>query len=184
MKIINKTMDLKDLETEEAKKVIEEIVELNKKYEEKGCKISSWFGECEPTLYSKKINENDKKSLVKQSSPIAYLLSLPAKDAYEVAGRIVNVFDKEFYMSMCEFAFECDDDISYYIKRSIKVAYSRKCDQYMKFYAIKEEVEKKKEECELIEYDVNDGLNYVLNRNQQYKELYKNVFRLCFLPLT
>lgn len=56
MKIINKTMDLKDLETEEAKKVIEEIVELNKKYEEKGCKISSWFGECEPTLYSKKIN--------------------------------------------------------------------------------------------------------------------------------
>lgn len=49
-------MDLKDLETEEAKKVIEEIVELNKKYEEKGCKISSWFGECEPTLYSKKIN--------------------------------------------------------------------------------------------------------------------------------
>lgn len=121
------------------------------------------------------INENDKKSLVKQSSPIAYLLSLPAKDAYEVAGRIVNVFDKEFYMSMCEFAFECDDDISYYIKRSIKVAYSRKCDQYMKFYAIKEKVEKKKEECELIENDVNDGLNYLLNRNQQYKELYKNL---------
>lgn len=56
MKIINKTMDLKDLETEEAKKVIEELVTLNRQYETKGCKISSWFGECEPTSYSKKLS--------------------------------------------------------------------------------------------------------------------------------
>lgn len=56
MKIINKSMDLKDLESKEAKKVIEELKELNKKYEEKGCKISSWFGECEPTRYSRKLS--------------------------------------------------------------------------------------------------------------------------------
>lgn len=56
MKIINKSMDLKDLENEQAKKLIEELKELNKEYEAKGCKISSWYGECDPTPYSKKLS--------------------------------------------------------------------------------------------------------------------------------
>lgn len=56
MQIINKTMDLNDLENEDAKKVIKELEEMHKKYEENGCKISSWFGECEPTQYSRKLS--------------------------------------------------------------------------------------------------------------------------------
>ena len=56
MRIINKSMDIRDLENEEAKKIIQELMELNKKYEEKGCTISSWFGQCHPTEYGKKIS--------------------------------------------------------------------------------------------------------------------------------
>ena len=56
MKVINKSMDIRDLENEEAKKTIRELTELNKEYEEKGCTISSWFGQCHPTEYGKKIS--------------------------------------------------------------------------------------------------------------------------------
>ena len=48
MQIINKTMDLKDLESEDAKNVIEELKELVELYEKNNCQISSWFGECVP----------------------------------------------------------------------------------------------------------------------------------------
>lgn len=56
MKIINKSMDLKDLESAEAKQIIEELKDLIEKYEEKGCQISSWYGECKPTPLSRKLS--------------------------------------------------------------------------------------------------------------------------------
>lgn len=52
MKIINKTMDLNDLKTEKAKLVIEELQKLIKEYEEKGGKISSWYGQCKTPPWS------------------------------------------------------------------------------------------------------------------------------------
>lgn len=56
MKIINKSMDLKDLETNEAKAVIEELKELEYEFSKNGCIISSWYGECNPTSESKKLS--------------------------------------------------------------------------------------------------------------------------------
>ena len=56
MKIINKSMDLNDLQTKEAKEVITELVELDKKFKEKGCNITSWYGEYDPSDYYKKLN--------------------------------------------------------------------------------------------------------------------------------
>ena len=56
MKIINKTMDLKDLENEDAKKLIKELEELDKKFEEKGCHISSWIGKLDYDPFLSKIN--------------------------------------------------------------------------------------------------------------------------------
>lgn len=56
MKIINKTMDLKDLNSKKAKIVIKELVELNKLFEKNNCCISSWFGDCNPTKNSIKFN--------------------------------------------------------------------------------------------------------------------------------
>lgn len=56
MKIINKTMDLKDLENDDAKKIINELEELDKKFEEKGCHISSWIGKLDYDPFLSKIN--------------------------------------------------------------------------------------------------------------------------------
>lgn len=56
MKIINKTMDLKDLECEDAEKLIQELEELNNKFEEKGCQLSSWIGKLHYDPYVSKVN--------------------------------------------------------------------------------------------------------------------------------
>lgn len=56
MKIINKSMDLEDLKTKEAIKVINELKALIKEYEKKGCKISSWYGDCDGNPYMTKLN--------------------------------------------------------------------------------------------------------------------------------
>lgn len=56
MKIINKSMDLNDLETSEAKKIIKELQGLHQKYEKKGARITSWYGEYEPSRYGRKMS--------------------------------------------------------------------------------------------------------------------------------
>lgn len=60
MKTINKSMDLKDLETKKGKQTIEELKQLIKEYESKGCKISSWYGESEPSEGGIKFGEANK----------------------------------------------------------------------------------------------------------------------------
>lgn len=47
MMIINKSMDLDDLKTKEAQDVIYELSMLIREFENKGCKISSWYGDCD-----------------------------------------------------------------------------------------------------------------------------------------
>ena len=56
MKIINKTMDSNDLKTNDAKKVINELIELDKHFTENNCIISSWVGRCNPTKYEIKVS--------------------------------------------------------------------------------------------------------------------------------
>ena len=56
MKIINKTMDLNDLNTIDARVVIDELVALDKSFLDKGCNITSWYGEYDPSDYYKKLN--------------------------------------------------------------------------------------------------------------------------------
>lgn len=56
MKIINKSMDLEDLKTTEALAIIEELKVLIEQYEKEGCKISSWYGDCDGNPYMIKLN--------------------------------------------------------------------------------------------------------------------------------
>ena len=56
MKIINKSMDLEDLKTREALEVIEELKVLIRQYEKDGCKISSWYGDCDGDPYMTELN--------------------------------------------------------------------------------------------------------------------------------
>ena len=56
MKVINKTMNLDDLKTQEAIQIIDELKEIIAKYEENNCKISSWYGECNPSRLSRKLS--------------------------------------------------------------------------------------------------------------------------------
>lgn len=56
MKVINKTMDLDDLKGKSAKKIINELVELDNLFKQNNCCISSWFGDCNPTKNSIKFN--------------------------------------------------------------------------------------------------------------------------------
>ena len=56
MKIINKTMDLNDLKSKKAKKVINALIELDKRITNNDCNISSWWGLCEPSEYMLKLS--------------------------------------------------------------------------------------------------------------------------------
>lgn len=54
--IINKTMDMKDLESNEAKKIIKELIEFNNLVEKNGYKVSSWYGNIELEGYYLKLS--------------------------------------------------------------------------------------------------------------------------------
>ena len=56
-KIINKTMDLDDLKSEKSKKVLKELVELDKLVNSTGHSISSWYGNINASDYYKKLSE-------------------------------------------------------------------------------------------------------------------------------
>ena len=56
MKLINKTMDLNDLNNKDAKLLIQELVDLNNLYEKNNCHISSWIGEVIPSKDNMKTN--------------------------------------------------------------------------------------------------------------------------------
>ena len=55
-KIINKTMDLDDLKSEKSKKVLKELVELDKLVNSTGHSISSWYGNINASDYYKKLS--------------------------------------------------------------------------------------------------------------------------------
>lgn len=56
MKIINKSMDLNDLNSDDAKEIIKELIELEQLFKKNNCHITSWYGEYNPNKYYRKLN--------------------------------------------------------------------------------------------------------------------------------
>ena len=128
------------------------------------------------TIEKKKYNDNEineHNNIVK--NPFLWMLSLTSYDYFDVCQKIKDDDVKEFYLELYVYFYDEEEDKEdYYLKRKVKLNFIEKYDKYIEYCKLRENIERKIEQLNGLEKELNEGINYLEKRKKQYDNLLKN----------
>ena len=123
-----------------------------------------------------KDNDNDrngKNNIMK--NPFLWMLSLNSYNYFDVCQKIKDDDVREFYLELYVYIYDEEEDKEdYYLKRKVKLNFIEKYDKYIEYCKLRENIEKKIEQLNGLEKELDEGINYLEKRKKQYDILLKN----------
>ena len=108
-------------------------------------------------------------------NPFLWMLSLTSYDYFDVCQKIKDDDVREFYLELYVYIYDEEEDKEeYYLKRKIKLNFIEKYDKYIEYCKLRENIEKKIEQLNGLEKELDEGINYLDKRKKQYDALLKN----------
>ena len=112
--IINKSMDLEDFDCEKLKILLKEIIEIDQKFSNNGCNISSWYGNIERNKFYDKLEKLNRGYKYKNLLPKKYDAKFPSFLVWEIY-TIVNTLNFKPGETVLDIGGACSL-FSYYIE--------------------------------------------------------------------
>lgn len=140
-----------------------------------------------PTFDQFNNNENDNLTNVSNNKKgnknsiyhaVLWLCSMSKVDFIETAMSCsFNKAIKQYFLTLYEFVYGCDETVCYYLKRNIKLNFIQKYEEYLKYYTLYSDELKKEKEFEREENQMKDAYDYLKSRNESYSILLNNLFK-------